>query len=134
MAAASPNQTTAFTYEMAVLSQGVDERTVLSMVSLTAGPGVVQAVSDFNKTNSQYRIERTEYFPFEQNVSDEEWDSAVVNLNTRIISGDIPDILDMSNLSVQIYHSKGLLEDLYPYIEKDPMLHMEDYLKMFLRP
>ena len=129
VAAASPNQTTAFTYEMAVLSQGVDERTVLSMVSLTAGPGVVQAVSDFNKTNSQYRIERTEYFPFEQNVSDEEWDSAVVNLNTRIISGDIPDILDMSNLSVQIYHSKGLLEDLYPYIEKDPMLHMEDYFE-----
>ena len=127
--AASPNQTTAFTYEMAVLSQGVDERTVLSMVSLTAGPGVVQAVSEFNKTNSQYRIERTEYFPFEQNVSDEEWDSAVVNLNTRIISGDIPDILDMSNLSVQIYHSKGLLEDLYPYIEKDPMLHMEDYFE-----
>lgn len=129
VAAASPNQTTAFTYEMAVLSQGVDERTVLSMVSLTAGPGVVQAVSDFNKTNSQYRIERTEYFPFEQNVSDEEWDSAVVNLNTRIISGDIPDILDMSNLSVQIYHSKGLLEDLYSYIEKDPMLHMEDYFE-----
>lgn len=127
--AASPDQTGAFSYEMAVLSQGVDERTVLSMVSLTAGPGIVQAVSEFNKTNSQYRVELTEYFPYEQNVSDEEWNNAVLNLNTRIISGDIPDILDMSNLSVQVYHNKGLLEDLYPYMENDPTIHMDDYFE-----
>ena len=52
-----------------------------------------------------------------------------MNLNTRIISGDIPDILDMSNLSVQIYQSKGLLEDLYPYIENDPEIQKEDYFE-----
>ena len=84
----------------------------LSMVSLTATPGLVQAVSDFNKTNDRYKVELTEYFPYAQNVSNEEWDNAILNLNTRIISGDMPDILDMSNLSVQIYQSKGLLEDL----------------------
>lgn len=127
--AASPDQTETFSYEMAVLSQGVDERTVLSMVSLSASPGVVQAVSDFNKTNSQYRVELTEYFPYEQNVSDEEWNNAVLNLNTRIISGDMPDILDMSNLSVQVYHNKGLLEDLYSYMENDPTIRMDDYFE-----
>lgn len=127
--AASPDQTAALSYEMAVLSRGVDERIALSMVSLTAGPGVVQAVSDFNKTNSRYRIELTEYFPYEQDVPDEEWDSAVLNLNTRIISGDMPDILDMSSLPVQIYHNKGLLEDLYPYMENDPDIHMDDYFE-----
>lgn len=127
--AASPDQRAELSYDLAVLSQGTDERTVLSMVSLTAIPGVVQAVSDFNKTNSRYRIELTEYFPYEQNVSDEEWDSAVMNLNTRIISGDMPDILDMSNLPVQVYHNKGLLEDLYPYMENDPDIHMEDYFE-----
>ncbi len=126
---ASPDQRAELSYDLAVLSQGVDERIVLRMVSLTAGPGVVQAVSDFNKTNSRYRIELTEYFPFEQNVSDEEWDSAVLNLNTRIISGDMPDILDMSNLPVQVYHNKGLLEDLYPYMENDPGIHREDYFE-----
>lgn len=125
----SPDQRAELSYDLAVLSQGVDERVALSMVSLTAGPGVVQAVSDFNKTNSRYRIELTEYFPYEQNVSDEEWDSAVLNLNTRIISGDMPDILDMSNLPVQVYHKKGLLEDLYPYMENDPDIHREDYFE-----
>lgn len=127
--AASPDQAETFSYEMAVLSQGVDERTVLSMVSLSASPGIVQAVSDFNKTNSQYRVELTEYFPYEQNVSDEEWNNAVLNLNTRIISGDMPDILDMSNLSVQVYHNKGLLEDLDSYMENDPAIQMDDYFE-----
>lgn len=62
-----------------------------------------------------------------RNVSDEEWDNAVLNLNTKIISGDIPDILDMSNLSVPIYHNKGLLEDLYTYIKNDSEINMDDY-------
>ena len=66
---------------------------------------------------------------FIQNVSNEEWDNAIFNLNTRIISGDMPDILDMSNLSVQIYQSKGLLEDLYPYMEHDPEIRKEDYFE-----
>lgn len=125
--AASSNQTSVLSYEIGVLSKGKDDRTELSMVSLTANPSVVQAVSDFNKTNKEYKIELTEYFPYEQNVSDEEWDNAVLNLNTKIISGDIPDILDMSNLSVPIYHNKGLLEDLYTYIKNDSEINMDDY-------
>lgn len=43
------------------------------MVSLSAIPGLVQAVSDFNKTNDRYKVELTEYFPYAQNVTDEEW-------------------------------------------------------------
>ena len=127
--AASSNQTEVLSYEMAVLTKGADEREILSMVSLSATPGLVQAVSDFNKTNDRYKVELTEYFPYAQNVTDEEWDNAIINLNTRIISGDMPDILDMSNLSVQIYQSKGLLEDLYPYMEHDPEIRKEDYFE-----
>ena len=127
--AASSNQTEVLSYEMAVLTKGADEREILSMVSLSATPGLVQAVSDFNKTNDRYKVELTEYFPYAQNVTDEEWDNAIINLNTRIISGDMPDILDMSHLSVQIYQSKGLLEDLYPYMEHDPEIRKEDYFE-----
>lgn len=63
--AASSNQTEVLSYEMAVLTKGADEREILSMVSLSATPGLVQAVSDFNKTNDRYKVELTEYFPYE---------------------------------------------------------------------
>ena len=33
----------------------------------------------------------------------------------------------MSNLSVPIYHNKGLLEDLYTYIKNDSEINMDDY-------
>lgn len=127
--AASSNQTETLSYEMAVLYEGTDQREILSMVSLIATPGLIQAISDFNKTNDKYKVELTEYFPYTQNVSDEEWDNAILNLNTRIISGDIPDILDMSNLSVRIYHNKRLLEDLYPYMENDLEINRDDYFE-----
>ena len=35
--------------------------------------------------------------------------------------------MDMSNLSVPIYHNKGLLEDLYTYIKNDSEINMDDY-------
>ena len=46
--AASSNQTEVLSYEMAVLTKGADEREILSMVSLSATPGLVQAVSDLS--------------------------------------------------------------------------------------
>ena len=82
--AASSNQASVLSYEMAVLTKGSDKRTVLSMTSLTANPSVVQTVSDFNKTNKKYKIELTEYFPYEQNVSDEDWNNAITNLKHRL--------------------------------------------------
>lgn len=124
---ASSSQTSAFSYDLDILEQGSDDRTVLSMVSLSASPSISQAVSDFNKTNEDYKIELTEYFPYEQNVSDEDWDNAIQKLNTEIISGKIPDIIDMSDLPVEVYYSKGMLEDLYPYLENDPEINIEDY-------
>jgi len=126
---ASSGQSSELTYDFAMLRQGSDERTVLTMVSLSASPVIVQAVSDFNKKNENYRIELTEYFPYEQNVSDDDWDNAITNLNTKIISGDIPDIIDMSSMDVEIYYNKGIVEDLYPYIENDPEINMEDYFE-----
>lgn len=114
-------------YQLALLAPGQDERTVLTMTSLSAAPSIVQAVSSFNRRSADYRIVLEEYFPYEQNVSDEDWEQAVLKLNTEIITGKIPDILDLNGLPSEIFWEKGLLEDLYPYIENDPDIDMDDY-------
>ena len=124
---AKSNQTSELSYELTILSEGSNDRIVLSMISLSAEPSIIQAISDFNKNNTKYMIELTEYFPYEENVSDEDWDDAILNLNTQIIAGNIPDILDMKDLPVAIYHNKGLLENLYTYIENDSEININDY-------
>ena len=129
---ASSEQSSRLTYDLAVLTLGEDNRTALSMVSLSASPAIVQAISQFNRTNADYRVELTEYFPYDENVSDGDWENAIMNLNTKIIAGEIPDIIDMSELTVGVYYAKGIVEDIYPYLENDPSINMDDYFENLL--
>ena len=124
---AATNQISERSYELVVISPGSDDRIVLKMLCLAARPSVARAVSDFNKKNSGYRIELTECFPYEENVSNEDWNNAILNLNTQIIAGDMPDIVDMWGLYPEIYNKKGLLENLYTYIDEDAEIKLNDY-------
>ena len=64
------------------------------------------------------RYEKLEpYTPGEQPKID-----GLTKLNTEIISGTVPDLLLLDGLPAQQYMAKGLLEDLYPYIDADPEL------------
>ena len=49
-------------------------------------------------------------------------------MNLDIISGDIPDIIELSGLSKSMYIKKGMLADLYPFIEKDDEIKKEDFV------
>lgn len=124
---ASTGNSEELSYRLAVLSPGEDQRTVLRMVSLAAFPTLKQAVAEFNKENPVYMIELEEYFPYEENVSDTDWNNAILKLNTQLMAGNVPDILDMSGLPAADYYNKGLLEDLYPYLENDPDIRLENY-------
>ena len=46
----------------------------------------------------------------------------LTKLNTEIAAGNVPDLLNVSGLPIQQYGAKGLLEDLWPFIEQDPDL------------
>ena len=85
-------------------------------------------VSRFNRNNSEYRIEVTDYSQFNDYSSgnEEDWNAGITRLQTEIIAGEVPDILDISLLSADRLGTKGILEDLYPYLEADPELNLTD--------
>ncbi len=82
-------------------------------------------IINFNKTNSNYRIKVKEY------MSDD-YNSGLTQFNNDITSGNGPDIIDISNIDFKQYASKGVLEDLFPYMEKDGM-NKSDYLENVLK-
>ncbi len=87
-------------------------------------------VVQFNKTNEQYRIRITDYTQYN---TDEDYTRGATKLNTDIASGNVPDILIMdTSLPAESYISKGLFEDLYPYIDKDEELKRDDYFQNVL--
>ena len=54
-------------------------------------------------------------------------------MNADIVSGKCPDIIDLSSNNMNSYIAKGVVEDLYPFMEKDPEINREDYLENVLR-
>ncbi|MEA4823873.1 MAG: extracellular solute-binding protein [Clostridiaceae bacterium] len=99
-----------------------------------------KAVINFNKTNEEYRIEVRDYSSYNGAIlyasssiaageTEYDWEAGMKKFNTEIISGNIPDIIQIdSNMPYDSYVAKGLLSDLYPFFEKDETLKKEDYL------
>ena len=87
------------------------------------------AVIRFNR-NSNVRINVVDYFQYN---SEEDWSAGMTKLTTEIMAGSMPDILALDGMPYQQLAAKGLLEDLYPYMAKDPEIHREDFLPNVLR-
>ncbi len=92
-----------------------------------------QAVDRFNLTHTDVQIEVRNYF-------DEDGTSGKDRLFTEIAAGNSPDIIDLGNdsknscqLPYQMMVKKGLLENLWPYIESDPDLGRESVVEAPLK-
>lgn len=92
------------------------EKTILTYATLGLGWDMRKKIIDFNKTNDKYRIEIRDYSQL--NTGDDNA-AGLTRLNLDMAAGNGPDILDMGSLPIRQYGAKGLLEDLWPYIEKD---------------
>ncbi len=108
----------------------VDPKDVKDKIVLTLGCNgfdwdIRTQVVAFNKASEEYRITVEDYSKYN---TDEDYTIGFSRLNTDIASGKVPDILMLqSDMPVDSYISKGLFEDLYPYIDKDEAMAREDF-------
>jgi len=65
------------------------------MLSLQPDESLLQAVAQFNRSGSEYRVELASYFPSYRNVTQDEWDTAAQKFNVELISGKVPEILSI---------------------------------------
>ncbi len=110
------------------------ERKTLHLAVMNLYPFTSAMVSRFNRSNTEYRIEVTDYSQYNDysSANEEDWNAGITRLQTEIIAGDVPDLLDISLLSAERLGSKGILTDLYPYIDADPEFGREDLLEHVL--
>lgn len=87
---------------------------------------VGRSVIGFNRANADYHIDIHDYS--EYNTQDD-YEAGLTKLQTEIMAGNVPDLIDLSSMPVSRFASKGLLEDLYPWLDKDPEMNREDYFE-----
>jgi len=97
------------------------QRTILTFGTVSMDWELRREIIEFNKRNLEYRIEVREYWNW---MSGEEWADAITRLNTDIITGNAPDILDfgMGPLPYEQYARRGFLADLGALIDGDSEL------------
>jgi ABC-type glycerol-3-phosphate transport system substrate-binding protein len=92
------------------------QKTILTLACVDLDYATHSEILSFNKTNSGLRIKVIDYNRYNTN---DDTSAGVTRLNTEIISGNIPDIILLENLPHDVYSSRGVLADLYPYLESD---------------
>ncbi len=87
--------------------------------------------SAFRAENPGYRVKFREMIPQDElrqlRQFDVDYSEIARRVNTEIISGTASDVLLLTGLPYESYGRKNILEDLLPYMERDPDFNMEDY-------
>ena len=112
-----------------LLEEGETQKIVLTLGVLQEKEVLTQIVSDYNRQQSEVRIEMMPYYN-----EDIDYEDAVTRLNMDIIAGDAPDIIDVSSLNYGILAEKGIFVDLYELMEEDMDLRKADLLSSVVQP
>lgn len=130
------NNTTSFVRLTKRSAEELANQTVITVGMLYNDSSVTSKITEFNKSNTDYRIKISDYSKYDE--YDEEknkmLNSAEKQLKMDIVSGNAPDMIvtyDMSIISE--FAKKGIYADLYPYLEKDDELSKDDIMPNVLK-
>ena len=101
------------------------KKTVLNMAVMYVDYNTQSAVIKFNRSHDDVRIELIDYSEYN---NEQDWSAGLTKLTTEIMAGNMPDIISVTEqIPYRQLAAKGLLEDLYPYIEADGSFDREDF-------
>ena len=106
----------------------VPHKEILRFATLYMDYTLRDHIIDFNRSSDTCRIEVTDYsefYEYDENGNNLVDGSTV--LQTEIMAGNVPDILELGDLPYTQLAAKGLLCDLYPMIDADAELNRDDF-------
>ena len=122
------NQSTLVTLRL-VPEDSVPKKETLTLATLYMEYQMTNQIVQFNRHSETCRIEVLDYSEYntEENV-----DAGLTKMTTEILAGDMPDLLSLRQMPYRQLAAKGLLEDLYPYLDADKDLKREDFFPTVL--
>jgi hypothetical protein len=107
-----------------------DDRILLTLSTLSLDSYTRETVMAFNRASSTHHIQVKDYS--EYNIGGD-YSIGRTRLTLDLTTGNIPDLLDVSVLPLQQYAARGLLEDLYPFLDADPEFGRDDLMESILK-
>lgn len=99
--------------------------------TLYNGSSLQSAAVQFNKSSDTYHITIRQYLDYD-NWSETSYSDARTRMNNDITSNNCPDIIDLSTLNISQFVSKGVFEDMAPYLDKSTVVDRDNMVKSVL--
>ena len=115
----------------AVDASQVPPRKELTYGCIALSSGERALINRFNSGGGACYIAVEDYAVYAEDTGYIDWNASRTRMATKIAAGEIPDLLNLDGLPLRQFGSRGILEDLWPYIDNDPELRRED---LMLRP
>lgn len=111
------------------------QKPVITLACMYVDYDLRDRVIKFNRSNENCRIEIVDYSEYntEEYQNGMDYNSGLNKLTTEIMAGKVPDIIDLNGLPYNQLAAKGLLEDIYPFIDADSELSRDDFLPNILK-
>lgn len=99
-----------------------NRKQIITLGTIYINDVIKNQVLRFNKSSENYRVKVLDYGDlYGENYMDE--------FEKAIISGNTFDVIDFSSFESAKYTAKGLLEDLYTFMDKDESFNKDDYFE-----
>lgn len=100
--------------ELISLEVGESEKVILTLGVVHLLENMEAVVTEYNRYQQDVQIQIVDYY----NVQDG-YDAGTDRLKLDIVTGKAPDILDVSSVDYDIFVQKGVLTDLYGFMQED---------------
>ncbi len=100
--------------EYTLLEEGENTATILTLGVTWETDEIAEMVTGFNRFHDDVQITIVDY-----SASADSVDDGIEQLKLDIISGEAPDILEVSGIDYEILADKGVFADLYDFMEGD---------------
>ena len=104
-------------------NDSADNLTIITYGTVTPDTDIKDAIYTFNQSHSDVAIVMKDY----SSESD-----PIAKMNLDIISGQAPDLMEISSLPAEQYIEKGLFEDLSAFYDSDPDIDTKDLIPSVL--
>ncbi len=122
------------TYQLIVLhridASEVKEKTILTLACMGLDWSLRSKIVEYNKSNDQYRIQVVDYSEY---ATDDDYNAGITKLTTEIISGSVPDLFLTSSLPIDKYAAKGVVADLYTFMDGGSGLSRDYFVPQVLK-
>ena len=107
----------------------IAEKKVIQIGTIYSSINLERLAVAFNRRDAEYRIEVKTYYNSNDDLS---YNEALTAMNMDFITGNGPDMFSTQYGNIANYASKGLIEDLTPFLEKSTALNYEDFVESVL--